>query len=110
MSLTVNIEPATALVGNPILVKVESKNEPSIKMVISANGITLYQATAIPDNNGLCTFSINDIFLNLFTRNKIENDGSFLKELHGSLLEYSVIITGRTTRLVVPGKCYPGGI
>lgn len=110
MSLTVNIEPATALVGNPILVKVESKNEPSIKMVIAANGITLYKATAVPDNNGLCTFSINDIFLNLFNRNRIENDGSFLKELPGSLLEYSVIITGRTTRLVVPGKCYPGGI
>lgn len=110
MSLTVNIEPATALVGNPILVKVESKNEPSIKMVIAANGITLYKATAVPDNNGLCTFSINDIFLNLFNRNRIENDGSLLKELPGSLLEYSVIITGRTTRLVVPGKCYPGGI
>lgn len=110
MSLTVNIEPATALVGNPILVKVKSKNEPSIKMVIAANGITLYQATAVPDNNGLCTFSINDIFLNLFNRNRIENDGSLLKELPGSLLEYSVIITGRTTRLVVPGKCYPGGI
>lgn len=111
MSFTVNIEPATALAGNPILVKVECKNESAIRIAISANNTTLYEAMAVPDNNGLCIFSINDIFRNLFPIfNKTENEGILLKVLPDALLEYSVTITGKSTKLIVPGKCYPGGI
>lgn len=110
MSLTASIEPNVAMVGNPILVKIQSSGETSIKMAISRNGSNFYEAIAVPDKDGQCVFNIHDLFSNAFPSVPLEIDTELLKVVPGSMLEYTVTVSGKSTRTTLTGKCYPGGI
>lgn len=110
MSFTAKIVPEVAMTGNPVLVKVESSGESSIRIAINRNNTIFYEAAAVPAENGLCTFSIRDLFSDAFPSVIPEENEELLKMLPDSLVEYNITILGKDNRITLPGKCYPGGI
>lgn len=110
MSFTAKIEPSVAMIGNPILVKVQSSGEPTIRITVSRNNTSFYEAAAVPDSSGQCVFNIHDLFADAFPSVPPEADAELLKVVPGSMLEYTITVSGKTARTTLPGKCYPGGI
>lgn len=110
MSFTANIEPTVAMVGNPILVKIQSSGETSIQIVVSRDSNNFYEAAAIPDKTGQCIFNIHDLFSDAFPLVPPETDTELLKVVPESMFEYTVTVSGKINRTTLTGRCYPGGI
>lgn len=110
MSFTAKIEPTVALIGNPVLVKVKTSAEDRIYMTVRRDDAIIYEAAAVPDKDGSCVFSISDLFSDAFPLSLPEDGRELFCVLPDSLLSYTVTIKGKNRSVILPGKCYPGGI
>lgn len=110
MSFSAKIEPEMAMIGNPILVKIASQNEKTIRLSIHSKDLRLFEAAATPDKNGNCTFSIEDIFRDSFSVAPPTDGGEPIKPIPDAIQEYSVTVLASSGSTILAGKCYPGGI
>lgn len=110
MSFTAKIEPSKALVGNSILVVINSQDEDKILMELGLEGQTLYSAHAVPDGKGRCVFRINDILKDLLPGTSPALGNELAIQLPDSVIEYYVKLSGYNSEITLSAKCYPGGI
>lgn len=110
MSFKAKLEPEQALVGNPIRVVIETKNEDSVNILLTSEGDTIFEGTAVPDQTGKCTFDINDILQTLLHPLIPSAGDLLLVQIPDAFIQYQVTVSGKTQTEELAGECYIGGI